>query len=763
MPRKKKLPPPAPTRASFWWALWPLYALALLGLLTYLGYLDYTVQHQFQGQRWELPSYVYARPVELYVGAPLTAERLQSTLDELSYRNDPLLSTPASYARKGGEFWLSTRPFRFGDREQPNRRVKVSFAGGAPTALQEVPGGKNIALLRLDPVQIGSFYPSRKEDRILVKLAEVPPMLVQGLLAMEDRDFYYHHGVSPRAIARAMWSNLKALGFVQGGSTITQQLVKNFYLSSERSLWRKLNEAAMALIMDARYAKDDILEAYLNEIYLGQDGARAIHGFGLASEFYFSRPLRDLKLQHIAMLVALVRGPGYYDPRRDAERAMQHRNLVLDTMAGTGVITPQMAAAAKQQALDVVKASHRAVARHPAFLDLVRRQLHDEYRDEDLASTGLRIITTLDTEVQRQLEAAVSETVPRLEKAHRLEQLQAAAIVTHKSNGEVVGLVGGRDPEDAGFNRAVDAVRPIGSLYKPVVYLTALLQPQRYTVSSLLKDEAIRLKNEVGDVWTPRNYDGKEHGLVPLHQALAESLNLATVRLGLAVGVANTVTVLRQLGVNRRVDPFPSLLLGSGEMSLLDVAQLYQSLADDGFVSPLRSILAVLDNQGRPLKRYGLEMRAGVDAAAVYVLNTVLQEVARTGTARSVYGVLPEDFNVAGKTGTTNDLRDSWFAGFTGDYVGVVWVGRDDNQPAKLTGARGALPIWSDAFRRFSHEPLQLPVLERVERVWVDAEGRRSSEECSSARLLAYVAGSAPAETAGCADVEVQPENIVPP
>lgn len=275
----------------------------------------------------------------------------------------------------------------------------------------------------------------------------------------------------------------------------------------------------MALIMDARYPKDEILEAYLNEIYLGQDGARAIHGFGLASEFYFSRPLHDLKLEHMAMLVALVRGPAHYDPRRDPEKALRHRNLVLDTMVATGVIPEGDAEAAKRQPLDVVKATHRSVARHPAFLDLVRRQLHDEYKDEDLASTGLRIITTLDSEVQRQLEAAVEDTLPRLEKANRLEQLQAAAIVTQRVNGEVAGLVGGRDPEDAGFNRAVDAVRSIGSLYKPVVYLTALEQSRRYTAGTLLKDNAIHLKNEGGGLWVPKNYDGKEHGLVPLHQA----------------------------------------------------------------------------------------------------------------------------------------------------------------------------------------------------------------------------------------------------
>jgi penicillin-binding protein 1B len=735
-----------------------LSCVSLLAFAVWLGYLDYTVRRQFEGQRWELPSHVYARPVEIYAGASLTGQRLLNALEELQYRPDPSLSTPATYARKGEDFLVRTRPFRFWDKNEPSRRIRITLSGGVVTGLYDLTSGNALAIARLDPIHIGSFYPSRKEDRILIKLADAPPLLVNGLLAMEDRDFYAHHGVSPKAIVRAMWANLKALGFVQGGSTITQQLAKNFYLDSRRTLLRKINEAFMALIVDARYGKDEILEAYLNEIYLGQDGARAIHGFGLASEFYFSRTLAELKLQHVALLVALVRGPSYYDPRQNPEHMLEHRNLVLDTMAATGVVSAAETEAAKKQPLDVVKASHHAVARYPAFLDLVRRQLREEYKDEDLSSTGLRIFTTLELDAQQQLEAAIAETLPRLERQYRLENLETAAIVTQRANGEVVALAGGRDPAEAGFNRALDALRPIGSLIKPVVYLTALTQPSKYTATTLLSDAAIRLKNELGAVWMPKNYDGKEHGIVPLHVALAESYNLATARLGLEMGVPRIVKTLRQLGVERHVDPYPSMLLGAEEMSLMDVAHMYQTLAGEGFVMPLRSIQAVLSGDGTPLQRYALTVHQGVESGPVHILDTLLQEVVRAGTAEPVNNVLPRYYNAAGKTGSTNDLRDSWFAGFTGDYSGVVWVGRDDNQSAKLSGARGALPIWANLFKRISREPLDLLPPDGVELVWVDpSNGLLASEACPGARQYPYLAGSAPTTWSPCAGAPVNP------
>lgn len=725
----------------------------LAGAIAYVAYQDYTVRQQFEGKRWALPAHVYAAPTELYAGQSMDADRLEAILDELKYRPDPSLSTQATYYRLDNEIVVNTREFQFWDKLEPARRARLKFSAGAVGALSDEDEGQELAMLRLEPVQIGSFYPALKEDRILVKREEVPETLVNALLAVEDRDFYEHFGISLKGIARAMFANLRAGGFVQGGSTLTQQLVKNFYLNSERTLWRKLNEAVMSLILEARYSKDEILEAYMNEIYLGQDGARAVHGFGLASQYYFSRSLDELELQHVALLVALVRGPSYYDPVRTPDKAKKRRDLVLDEMAEQGYISPAQARQAQARPLDVIDNPHQAISRYPAFLDLVRRQLQQEYRNEDLTSEGLRIFTTLDVEAQEQLQAAIRSTLPKLDKQTKSGgALETAAIVTRRATGEIAALAGGRDPQAAGFNRALDSSRQIGSLYKPVVYLTALADPGKYTLATPLQDTALRVSNPGGGAWAPKNYDGRQHGAVPLHQALAHSFNLATVRLGMDVGVAHTLKTLRNLGVERDMPVYPSTLLGVGELTPMEVTQMYQTLADEGFVTPPKAIQSVVSQDGKPLKRYPLlNVRQILDPAAVYLVDVALQEVTREGTAKSVYSYLPGRFNVAGKTGTTNDMRDSWFAGFTGDYLGVVWVGRDDNQSAKLTGAQGALQIWGATMRKLSREPLLLDAPDNVQQVWIDrANGLRASEACPTAARYPFIAGSAPEEFSAC-------------
>jgi len=758
--RRRPVKPKAKSKRFLFFPAWlkrPLLILApfiAVGLVAYVAWLDHTVRELFEGKRWALPARVYASPVELYEGLSMDAGRLEAILGELKYRSDPDLSTAGSYVRLGGEITLNTREFKFWDKAEPARHVRVVFSGGAIETIEDTEKGKEVSLLRLEPVQIGSFYPALKEDRVLIKLAQVPKPLKNALIAVEDRDFYDHFGISPKGIIRALWADLRAGGFVQGGSTLTQQLVKNFYLNSERTLVRKLNEVIMAVILEARYSKDEILEAYMNEIYLGQDGARAVHGFGLASQYYFSRSLDELELQHSALLVALVRGPSFYDPNKTPDKAKMRRDMVLDEMADLGYITVAQAEQAKRQPLDVVKDAHQAISRYPAFLDLVRRQLQQEYRNEDLTSEGLKIFTTLDVEAQESLETAVDATLKKLDKQTKSDgQLETAAIVTRRATGEITAYAGSREAKAAGFNRPMDSVRQIGSLYKPVVYLTALANPQKYTVVTPLQDTAIRVPNPGSGTWTPKNYDNREHGTVPLHKALAHSYNLATVRVGMGVGVAHTVKTLRNLGVERPMPVFPSTLLGVGELSPMEVAQMYQTLANDGFVTPPHAIRSVLSQDGKPLQRYGLKVKQSIDPAAVYLLNTVLQEVAREGTAKPVYSYLPREFNVAGKTGTTNDMRDSWFAGFTGDYLGVVWVGRDDNQPAKLTGAQGALQVWGAAMRKISREPLKLDPPEDVQSVWIDrANGLRASEACASASRYPFIEGSAPKQFSACTD-----------
>jgi len=719
-------------------------------LFSYLGYLDYNVRTQFEGKRWAIPARVYANPLELYAGYSLTAAKFEQLLEMLHYRQDARLSADGTYFKNGSQISVKTREFTFWDQQQPSTLMQLNFTDTGISAITDLKRAEDIAIIRMDPVQIGSFYPTIKEDRVLIKLEEAPDALIKGLLASEDRNFYQHFGISLRGVARAMLANVKAGGMIQGGSTITQQLVKNFYLTSERRWSRKVKEALMALILEFRYSKNEILEAYLNEIYLGQDGGSSVHGFGLASEFYFGTALKDLPLEQVASLVALVRGPSEYDPRRYPEHAQQRRNLILDEMAIEGYITADQATMAKAKPLNVIARTHRSSNRYPGFLDLVKRQLKEEYREDDFTSEGLKIFTTLDTQVQDTLEKTVATQLSKLEKLPHANNLESAVIVTRRDSGEVAALVSGRENAAAGFNRALDALRPIGSLIKPVVYLTALEYPDKYTITTKVSDSYIVVKNPSGN-WIPKNYDHKEHGSVPLHKALAKSYNLATVRIGMDVGVARTAKTLKNMGVTREVDLFPSLLLGASSLTPIEVTQMYQTLAGDGFLTPIKAIRAVVSADGKRLQSYPFTVRQAVDPSATYIVNTMLQEVMHEGTGHAAYDSFPEDYGLVGKTGTTNDAKDSWFAGFTGDYLSVVWVGRDDNKPIGLTGATGALPIWVSLMQQISTQPVNLTPPDNIKMVRVDPNnGLLATKACGSAKQYPYIAGSVPTGYSSC-------------
>ncbi len=727
-------------------------AALLAALAIYVAYLDFTIRTQFEGKRWALPARVYASPLELYPGKKISAAQLSEELAVLNYRHGTL-DEPGTYLRDRESIELVSRPFAFWDGAQPALRLAIAFSGKQISKIDNLETGQALPLVRLDPLLIGGIYPAHNEDRVLVKLDEVPPILIKALTAVEDRKFYEHHGVDPRGIARALWTNLRAGDAVQGGSTLTQQLVKNFYLTSDRTLRRKITEAIMALLLDAHYGKDEILEAYINEIYLGQDGNRAIHGFGLAAQYYFDRPLHQLTLSQAALLVGLVKGPSYYDPRRHPDRALTRRNLVLTELADQHAITNAEYLGAKTLPLEVATRAPMGTSPYPAFLALVHRQLRSDYSDTDLRSEGLRIFTTLDPHVQRTAEQALTTRLSTLEKQRRIpaNSLEGAIVVTGSENGEVLAVVGGRRSRYEGFNRALDAVRQIGSLIKPAVYLTALSQPDKYTLTTRLDDSPLVWTEPGVKEWAPQNYDREFHGEVELRTALAESYNVSTARLGLALGLPAIIENAHRLGVERNLPPYGSTLLGTIGLTPFEVTQMYQTLASGGFRTPLRAIREVLTPEGAPLKRYSLAVTQAVDPAAVYLTTTALQHVVQSGTATGLGAYLPADINVAGKTGTTDDLRDSWFAGFTGDKLAVVWVGRDDNQTTNLTGAAGALTVWGQMMAQLDPEPLVPAMPESIELVRIDTKtGLRADGGCDGAIEIPYIRGSAPTEPAPC-------------
>ncbi len=732
------------------WLGWAV-KLSIVGLVILAGfaiYLDAVVQEKFSGKRWTIPAKVYARPLELFVGQKLDKNDFLAELDALGYRRERSVSGPGGASVAGNDIELHTRGFQFYEGAEQSQRLRVRFSGDFVAGLSSA-NGSALPVARLEPVLIGGLYPAHNEDRILIKLDQVPPYLVETLVAVEDREFFNHFGVSPKSIARAVWVNLTAGQVRQGGSTLTQQLVKNFYLTNERSMTRKITEAMMAVLLELHYDKQEILEAYLNEVFLGQDGRRAVHGFGLASQYFFGQPLAELKLPQVALLVGMVKGPTYYNPRRNPERALERRNLVLDLLAEQQVISADEAAKAKQAPLGVTQRGSMADSSYPAFLDLVKRQLQEDYRDEDLTEEGLRVFTSFDPVLQLKAEQAMSETLKRLGKA--TEGVEGAMIVTNPETGEIQAMLGSRQPGFAGFNRALDASRPIGSLIKPAIYLAALEKPSQYTLTSLLEDEPFSVKGADGQVWKPQNYGRQAYGTVYLYQALANSYNLSTARLGLDLGVPNVLKTLERLGASPKWPAYPSMLLGAGGLRPIEVADMYQTLANGGFNTPLRGIRSVLTADGEPLKRYPFQIQQRFDPGAIYLTQYAMQRAMREGTGRSAYNRLPQSLNLAGKTGTTNDSRDSWFAGFSQDLLAVVWLGRDDNGKTSLTGATGALQVWTDFMRRADPLPLQMPVPDNVTYAWVDARsGLGTDERCPDAVQMPYIRGSEPAPGPGC-------------
>ncbi|HED19057.1 MAG TPA: penicillin-binding protein 1B [Gammaproteobacteria bacterium] len=729
---------------------WVKILITLLVVVAgYVAFLDFQVYRQFEGNRWSLPARVYARPLELYAGLRLTPEQFAAELKALGYRSVSAARKAGEVSRNARRFQLISRPFMFWDGQESSRALRATFSGAHLIKLQDDRNGKPLALARLDPLEIGSIHTSRQEDRILLQLDDVPDILIQALIAVEDRKFYTHHGVSPRAIARAFWVNLQSGRVVQGGSTLTQQLVKNFFLSNQRSLRRKINEAIMALLLERRYTKDDILEAYLNEVYLAQDGQRAIHGFGLGSRFYFQRPPDELDIAQMALLVGMVKGPSWYDPRRHPERAVERRNLVLKVMFEQGIITRAQYQKARTEKLGLVKPAAGTSKTFPAFLDLVRRQLRRDYNESDLVTDGLRIFTTLDPQIQWSLQKSLDQRIRPLRE--KQPELQGAGLVSSSASGEVLALAGGRQAGYAGFNRALDAKRHVGSLIKPAVYLTALEQSDRYNLASLIDDKLLEYEQS-GELWRPQNYDRIFHGQVMLYQALAHSYNVATARLGLDLGVDAVLRTLRRLSIDKPLNRYPSLFLGATDLSTLDVTTLYLNFASGGYHVPLRSIRAVLDADGVPLQRYALNIERVIDPAPAYLINRALQLVVTEGTARSLNRRFAPELGLAGKTGTTNDLRDSWYAGYDGEKLAVIWMGRDDNQPMGLTGASGALQVWSSLFAAIGAVPLQPGIPEGV--VWrqVDTEsGGLADNGCENTVQLPFIESGILPAAAPCA------------
>lgn len=727
------------------WTLLLGFGFALAFTAIAFVILDQRVRAHFGDTQWRLPAHVYTQPMELYDGRELARDDVLEHLRAAGYRRGELPLGEGEYALRGSRLRVYTRPFRYPDGVEPARELSIAFGDERVTS---VDGARGAAIARLQPERIGQIYAGQRTDRELVSLDDAPERLVRALIAVEDRDFFSHWGIAPTAIARAALANLRAGRTVQGGSTLTQQLIKNYFFSGEQTLTRKFNEALMALSVEWRFSKDQILEAYLNEVYLGQDGDRVIRGFGLGAQFWFDRPLEELELHQLALLVGMIKGPGLYDPRRHPEQARARRDVVLRVLERETDIEQDAIERARAQPLVVADREAVRLARYPAYLDLVRRQLKRDYSAEELRTGGLRIFTHLDPQAQDAAERAVQQRLARLEDSD--SALQGAAVMAEIDSGAVLAVVGDRNVDRSGFNRALSARRPIGSLIKPAVYYTALARPERHTLVTPISDAALELELPSGRIWAPQNYDGEFHGDVPLVDALAHSYNVATARLGLDYGLDAVGRTLQRLGIGGREALMPADLLGALSRTPLEVTGMYQTLASGGFDAPLSAIAAVQGPDGAVPTQDRLDMRQVLEPAPTFLVNAALEEATRRGTGSALQSLLPGR-TVAGKTGTTNELRDSWFAGFDGRRVGVVWVGRDDNAPAGLTGSAGALRVWADMMRGIPSVSRQVAAPAGIEWARADpAAGRSVSTRCDDAPRLPFVQGSVPPRQSGC-------------
>lgn len=712
--------------------------------------LQSTVVEGFEGKKWSLAAEVYSRPMELYDAKPLSTAELENELYALGYRYGEKADRPGTFAKRKGVYSVYTRGFTFWDGKEAAEQLSFRVSGGRVAQFR---AASKADVVRLDPLRIGGIYPDHKEDRIVLGLDAMPKTLVAGLIAVEDRSFYSHIGVSPTAIVRAMIANIKKGAIVQGGSTISQQLIRNFFLHKKQVLSRKAQEALMAILMELRYSKDEILETYLNEIYLGQNGDRAVHGFALASRHYFSKDLAELRTDEIALLVALVKGASYYSPTRYPKRALARRNLVLRVMADQGVITEKERDLASARPLGIKKAGSRTLkSRYPDYMSLVKTQLSEEYSAEDLKTEGLRIFTYLDPYLQRSSEEVLAKNLAKLDKFEK-SKLEGAVVLSKVGSGHLLAIVGSRKVPNTGFNRAINAKRQIGSLIKPALYLTAFREKEPWHLASLIKDTAVNIQNPDGTYWSPRNYDGSQHHEVTVYDALIRSYNLAAIHTGLDLGYKKVGKTLKDLGVERKIPRLPSLFLGSLELSPMQVTSMYQTIATGGFSTPLRTIHAVVSRSGKPIKRYGSTLDKKIASPPIHLIQHGLLGTMREGTGRGAYRYLPKSLNTAGKTGTTNDYRDAWFAGFTGNILGVVWVGKDDNKPmrSRLTGSTGALPIWSQIIAKSHPRSLRKNASDEVEYHWVHMpSGTLSSENCGETSYLPFVKTKVPQDPGPC-------------
>ena len=682
---------------------------AFVALIGYVGYTYAVITRKFESsRRWDLPSRIYSDATPIVPGMNYPRALLEPKLNHVGYHETRMrVANPGEYRFVSGNLEIYLQNFEYPDIEFRALPVRIDFDGPSVRSVKRLDDGISLRGIRVEPELITSIYNNEMEDRLPVSLTSVPKSVVDAIIATEDKNFYHHEGISIRGTIGALITDLRSKSWTHGGSTLTQQLVKNLFLNPERTWRRKATEALMALLLEARFNKNEILQNHLNEIYLGQNGAVQIVGVEQASQVYFGKHVTYLTLPEAATLAGMIRSPNVLSPLKYPERAKPRRDLVLKLMLDQQKIT--------QPEYDAAVASPLTTSRFPKtsrsapfFVDLVLKQLRETYPETQLKTEGLRVFTTLDTIMQRSAEQALDAGIADLNRRYPYLKksptpLEGVILTIQPGTGYVKALVGGRNYSKTQFNRAIQARRQPGSLFKPFVYVTAM-DPDRgrqaLTAATVLDDSPISVRTG-NAVWQPQNYDLRFHGRVTVREALAHSYNIPAVRAAIDAGVPNVIKEASTIGIQSRLEPYPSVSLGSFEETPLEIAYAYSAFANLGVKAEPISILAVSTREGKLLESREVKMKRVAPASVCYVMNDILKDVFDYGTAVKARS-LGFERPFAGKTGTTSNYRDAWFIGYSPRILSLVWVGFDDAHSVRLAGGDACVPIWTAHMNRIS-------------------------------------------------------------
>lgn len=715
--------------------LMKIFFLALILFISYGVYLYLKISKQINGKVWDFPTEIYGRVINLEPGSLYSKKEISNLLKNSMYKQVDEVMLPGEYSIKTNTIEFIRRAFAFPDIKENELYTRLFFNHNILTKITNIENNRDFSFFRLDPKLITMLKSSERKKRIFIARNKFPEMLVKTLLVIEDKYFYEHEGINISSIARAFLANIMAGHTIQGGSTLTQQLVKNLFLTNTRSITRKINEMYMALILDCFYTKNRILELYLNEVYLGQDGDEQIRGFPLASIYYFGRSIDELTLEQYALLVGMVKGASLYNPWTNPTSALNRRNLVLLSLYHQKYITKKIYQKLCKRPLNI-QPKGNIIAPHPSFVQLVHSELKKKINCNIENCSGIKVFTTLDYMSQNAIEKAVKIGIPRLKKQKKLKDLEVAMIVIDKTTGEIQALIGGSEPQFDGYNRALNARRSIGSLSKPITYLTALSQPDKYNLNTWISDEPISIKLDNGRYWIPNNNNYHFSGKVTLLDALSESINIPTVNLSLDIGLKKLIESWLRLGISKKyLSPFPSISLGAINLTPIEIAQVFQIISNGGYKSSLSSVRSVMSHDGKILYQSLPDSKYIVSSEASYLTLYAMQEAIKSGTAKSL-GKIFKHIHLAGKTGTTNNLIDNWFVGIDGKQIVITWIGRDNNRTTKLYSSSGAMRIYEQYLYYQHPKILILKPPKNVNMFYMDSSGKLFCEKNNKSNRL---------------------------